>query len=185
MNLIVSIVTKDKSEATRTRKLRSLIENYISTARPAIVSRKLMQILSEMARIDQLTGMYNRKYLDEFADKSIPQALRTDITYGILMLDIDFFKMINDTYGHDVGDEGIRTISRVIKDNIRESDVAIRFGGEEFIVLLYNCNKAFITEIAEKIRIAFSKEKIDAGTSSFSKTLSVGSSMFQIGRAHV
>ncbi|MCF6340780.1 MAG: GGDEF domain-containing protein [Sulfurimonas sp.] len=178
MNLIVSIVTKGKNEATKTRKMRSLIENYISTARPSIVSRKLMQILSEMARIDQLTGMYNRKYLDEFADKSIPQALRTGITYGILMLDIDFFKMINDTYGHDVGDEGIRTISRVIKENIRESDVAIRFGGEEFIILLYNCNKEYINEIAEKIRIAFSKEKIDAGTSSFSKTLSVGSSMF-------
>lgn len=178
MNLIVSIVTKGKSEATRTRKMRSLIENYISTARPAIVSKKLMQILSEIARIDQLTGMYNRKYLDEFADKSIPQALRTNVTYGILMLDIDFFKMINDTYGHDVGDEGIRVISRVIKENIRESDVAIRFGGEEFIVLLYNCNKAFITEVAEKIRIAFSKEKIDAGTNSFSKTLSVGSSIF-------
>ncbi len=117
-----------------------LIEDYVATAQPAIVSKKLMQILNKMARVDQLTGMYNRKYLDEFADKGISQALRTKTPYGILMVDIDFFKMINDTYGHDVGDEAIRIIARVIKDTIRKSDIAIRFGGEEFLVLLHNCD---------------------------------------------
>ncbi|WP_415396768.1 GGDEF domain-containing protein [Sulfurimonas sp. CS5] len=178
MDLIISIVTKDEEDRLRIRSLLGLIEDYISTAQPTIVSKKLMQILNKVARVDQLTGMYNRKYLDEFTDTAIPQALRTNTSYGILMIDIDFFKMINDTYGHDVGDEAIRIISRVIKDSIRASDIAIRFGGEEFIVLLYNCEKEYIKEVAEKIRTTFAKQRISAGSESFSKTLSVGAVMF-------
>lgn len=106
-------------------------EDYITTARPAIVSKKLMQMLNLMARVDQLTGMYNRKFLDGFVDVSIPQAARAKINYAVLMIDIDYFKMINDNYGHDVGDEAIRVVSNVIKNSIRSSDIAIRYGGEE------------------------------------------------------
>ncbi len=178
LNLIISIVTRTKEEGTRIRNLVGMIEDYVATAQPAIVSKKLMQILNKMARVDQLTGMFNRKYLDEFAETSIPQALRTETPYGVLMIDIDFFKMINDTYGHDVGDEGIRIVSRVIKDSIRKSDIAIRFGGEEFIVLLYNCDREYLREVAEKIRVNFAKQVISAGSESFSKTLSVGAVMF-------
>lgn len=178
LNLIISIVTKGEKESFRIRNLIGLIEDYIATAQPVIVSKKLMQILNKMARVDQLTGMFNRKYLDEFTDTAIPQALRTNTSYGVLMIDIDFFKMINDTYGHDVGDEGIRIVSRVIKESIRTSDIAIRYGGEEFIVLLHNCDKAFVKEVAEKIRINFAKQKISAGSESFSKTLSIGAVMF-------
>ncbi len=178
LNLIISIVTKDEAESLHVRSLVGLIEDYVATAQPAIVSKKLMQILNKMARVDQLTGMYNRKYLDEFADKGISQALRSKTAYGILMVDIDFFKMINDTYGHDVGDEAIRTIARVIKDSIRKSDIAIRFGGEEFLVLLHNCDRDYIKNVAEKIRTHFSKQSISAGTESFSKTLSIGTVMF-------
>jgi diguanylate cyclase (GGDEF)-like protein len=178
LDLVISVVTKDKEECLRVRNLIGLIEDYVSTAQPTIVSKKLMQILNKMARVDQLTGMFNRKYLDEFADTAVPQALRTGTPYGILMVDIDFFKMINDTYGHDIGDEAIRIVSRVIKESIRKSDIAIRFGGEEFIVLLYNCDRTYLKEVAEKIRTNFSKQIISAGSDKFSKTLSVGAVMF-------
>ena len=178
LKLILSIVTKDKKESLRIRNIVGLMEDYVSTAQPAIVSKKLMQILNKMARVDQQTGMFNRKYLDEFTDTAIPQALRTNTPYGVLMIDIDFFKMINDTYGHDVGDETIRIVSRVIKESIRTSDIPIRFGGEEFMVLLYNCDKEYIKEVAEKIRVNFAKQIISAGSETFSKTLSVGTVMF-------
>ncbi|MDQ1268660.1 MAG: Diguanylate cyclase, partial [Campylobacterota bacterium] len=177
-SLIISVVTEDKEESLRVRNLVGLIEDYVATARPAIVSKKLMQILNKMARVDQLTGMFNRKYLDEFAETAIPQALRSKIPYGVLMIDIDFFKMINDTYGHDIGDEAIRIVSRVIKESIRSTDVPIRFGGEEFIVLLHNCDKEHIKDVAEKIRTNFAKQVISAGSETFSKTLSVGAVMF-------
>lgn len=178
LKLVISVVTQDKEESFRVRNLVGLIEDYIATAQPAIVGKKLMQILNKMARVDQLTGMFNRKYLDEFAETTIPQALRSKTPYGILMIDIDFFKMINDTYGHDIGDEAIRVVSRVIKESIRTSDVPIRFGGEEFIVLLHNCDKEHVKDVAEKIRTNFAKQVISAGSETFSKTLSVGAVMF-------
>jgi diguanylate cyclase (GGDEF)-like protein len=94
------------------------------------------------------------------------------------MADIDFFKMINDTYGHDVGDEAIKIVSQTLIENTRESDIVIRFGGEEFIVLLHNCNEDFVFEIAEKIRVAFSKKEIPVASTSFNKTISIGASIF-------
>ena len=178
LTLILTITTKDEKTTEYVRSITSDIEDYITTARPAIVSKKLMQTLNKMARVDQLTDMYNRKFLDEFADVSIPQAIRAGTSYGVLMVDIDYFKMINDNYGHDVGDDAIRIISGVIKNNIRKADLAIRYGGEEFLVLLYNCNEAHIVEVANTIRTEFSKQKIFANGDSFSKTLSVGCSNF-------
>lgn len=178
LTLVVTIVTKTKNETEYVRTIMSDIEDYITTARPAIVSKKLMQMLNLMARVDQLTGMYNRKFLDEFADISIPQAARAKINYAILMIDIDYFKMINDNYGHDVGDEAIRVVSNVIKSNIRASDIAIRYGGEEFLVLLYNCDEDNVIKIANTIRTNFAKEKMVGKGETFSKTLSVGCSIF-------
>ncbi|MFA6193206.1 MAG: GGDEF domain-containing protein [Sulfurimonas sp.] len=178
LTLILTIVTTNEEQTKYVRSIMSDVEDYITTARPAIVSKKLMQTLNQMARVDQLTGMYNRKFLDEFADVSIPQAIRANTSYGVLMVDIDYFKMINDTYGHDVGDEAIRIISGVIKKQIRKADIAIRYGGEEFLVLLYNCEHEKIMQIAEAIRIDFGKQKISAKGETFSKTLSVGCSHF-------
>lgn len=180
LTLILTIVTKTKESTAYVRTIMSDIEDYVTTARPAIVSKKLMQMLNLMARVDQLTGMYNRKFLDEFADISIPQAARAKINYAILMIDIDYFKMINDNYGHDVGDEAIRVVSNVIKNSIRAADIAIRYGGEEFLVLLYNCNEENILKIADNIRKNFAKEKMTAKGETFSKTLSVGCSLFPV-----
>ncbi|NOQ31907.1 MAG: diguanylate cyclase [Helicobacteraceae bacterium] len=178
LTLVLTIVTKSDEQTEYVRSVTSDIEDYITTARPAIVSKKLMQTLNQMARVDQLTNMYNRKFLDEFVDVSIPQATRTGTTYGVLMIDVDYFKMINDNYGHDVGDEAIRIVSGVIKNKIRKADIAIRYGGEEFLVLLYNCEEENIIKIAEAIRTEFSKQNIHADEESFSKTLSVGCSNF-------
>ncbi len=178
LDFIVSIVTNTKEENQRVRDLLPSIQDYIDTAKPEIVSKKLMYKLELTARTDPLTGLYNRKYLEESLKTIISQAKRANITYGILMADIDFFKMINDTYGHDVGDEAIKIVSQTLIDNTRESDIIIRFGGEEFIVLLHNCDEIFVFEIAEKIRVAFSKKEIPVGTTSFNKTISIGASIF-------
>lgn len=180
LTLVLTIVTKTKKETSYVRTIMSDIEDYITTARSAIVSKKLMQMLNQMARIDQLTGMYNRKFLDEFVEISIPQALRAKISYAVLMIDIDYFKMINDTYGHDIGDDAIRIVSKIIKNSIRSSDIAIRYGGEEFLVLLHNCDENNIMKIADKIRTNFAKERISARGEVFSKTLSIGCSSFPI-----
>ncbi|QOG13183.1 GGDEF domain-containing protein [Arcobacter sp. FWKO B] len=178
LDIVVSIVTHDEIESARVRKKLPMIQDYIDAAKPEIVGKKLMQQLEKSARTDPLTGLYNRKYLEESIDKMVKQANRSKINYGILMVDIDYFKMINDTYGHDVGDEAIRVIAQTLIENTRESDIVVRFGGEEFIVLLYNCDSTYIKDIAEKIRIAFAAKKIKAGNGYFNKTVSIGGAMY-------
>lgn len=94
------------------------------------------------------------------------------------MIDVDFFKMVNDTYGHDVGDQVISGLSNIIQNTIREADLAVRFGGEEFIVLLYNSAPEGAERVAQKIKSRFSEMVFEVNHERFSKTLSVGISMF-------
>ena len=178
LDFIIGITTQTKDEAKEVRRILPEIQDYIDAAKPEIVSKKLMEILERSARTDALTGLYNRKFLEESVEKIVYQAQRSNISYGILMADIDYFKMINDTYGHDIGDEAIKVIAKTLEEETRSSDFVIRFGGEEFIVLLYNCDAEYVKNVAEKIRESFSQKKIQAGTEQFTKTISIGASIF-------
>jgi diguanylate cyclase (GGDEF)-like protein len=95
-----------------------------------------------------------------------------------MMVDIDHFNLINDNYGHDIGDIAIKTIANTLTDVVSDNDVVIRFGGEEFIVVITNCSEKKVLNTAEDIRIAFSQQKIQAGSETFSKTVSIGVSFF-------
>ena len=178
IGIVLSIITT-QDECSAVHKCIPLIQDYIDAAKPEIVSKKMTQILEMSARTDPLTGLYNRKYLEENIQRIAKEKKRLDTTYGVLMADIDHFKMINDTYGHDIGDEALRVISTTMKENVRDSDMIIRYGGEEFVIILYNCDKDYLETIAENIRIAFSKKKIQASASeSFSKTISIGGAIY-------
>lgn len=143
------------------------------------MSKNLTEILKISSTTDALTGLFNRKYLDEYVEKTVAQAKRSGVTYGILMIDIDFFKMVNDTHGHDVGDKAIKILSKILKESIRESDTAFRFGGEEFLILLHQCEESMVENIAQKIRLTFEKAPIPGSNgASFYKTLSIGTAMF-------
>jgi len=178
MDFVININLQTAEELERVREQLPQIKDYIEAAKPEIVSKKLMQVLEKSARTDPLTGLFNRKFLEESIEKIVQQSKRTQISYGILMVDIDYFKMVNDTYGHDVGDEAIKIIANTLVENTRDSDYVIRYGGEEFVVLLYNCDAKYIMQVAQNIRIAFSKRKISAGSTNFSKTISIGASIF-------
>lgn len=177
IDLIVSIHTKD--EEVSVENFITYIKDYIDVAKTVIVSKKLLLMLEKNAQTDALTGLFNRKYLEDTIPKITAQTSRLEVQYGILMLDIDFFKVINDTYGHDVGDNALKIVAQTLKENIRESDIAIRYGGEEFMILLYNCDETYIKDIAEKIRINFSNTPIQTGEiRAIKKTLSIGISMY-------
>ncbi len=94
------------------------------------------------------------------------------------MIDIDYFKMVNDTYGHDSGDIVIKSLAEILQDNIRKSDLAIRYGGEEFLVLLYNTTPEGAVQVAEKIRTRFNEKKYQFGSDTVEKTLSIGVAHF-------
>lgn len=108
--------------------------------------------LKMLASIDPLTGLYNRRYFLETSKNIINIAQREKIELSILMLDIDHFKSINDTYGHDVGDDVLKVFTNTISEHVRKSDLVCRWGGEEFLVLLYNTNIEYSLTISEKMR---------------------------------
>ena len=108
--------------------------------------------LEEMAHVDSLTGAHNRRYLYEIAKKLIPFVKRENQTLSVAMFDLDDFKDVNDTYGHDIGDEVLKIFVTTIKNSIRESDIFVRFGGEEFVLLLPNTDSEDAKIITEKLR---------------------------------
>jgi diguanylate cyclase (GGDEF)-like protein len=178
LDFILSIISDTVEEHDRVRNLLPLIQDYVDSAKPEIVSKKLMQVLERNAQTDPLTGLFNRKYLEIFIDKVLYNGRFKNMPCGLMMVDIDFFKLINDNYGHDIGDIAIKTIANTLTDVVTEDDVVIRFGGEEFIVIITDCDEERLIKVAEKIRIVFSQQQIHANSETFSKTVSIGVSLF-------
>ena len=105
----------------------------------------------KLANTDAMTNVYNRRFLEDFASKYLQIVKREDHKISMLLIDIDNFKTINDTYGHDLGDKIIIEFARILKDNIRENDLIVRYGGDEFVVLLPNTNLKNAHLVGEKI----------------------------------
>ncbi|MBN2816737.1 MAG: GGDEF domain-containing protein [Campylobacterales bacterium] len=177
--IVISITTKDESEINKVNAQTPSIKNYLEAAKPVIESRMLMAKLRDTSLRDGMTGLYNRRFLEEFIDQVMSQAQRQDETYSVMMLDVDFFKAVNDTYGHDVGDKVIVELGKVLKENIRSADLAIRYGGEEFVVLLHNASEEGALNVANKIHKAFANIVFDVGAGeTMRKTMSIGIAKF-------
>lgn len=117
-----------------------------------MASDELQDELSEIARVDPLTGLYNRRAFDECCDVEFSRALRSGSSFAIIMCDLDLFKNVNDQHGHHIGDEVLKHFAAILKDRIRQQDVAARFGGEEFVLLLPNSNTEQGLQVAEQLR---------------------------------
>jgi len=113
---------------------------------------ELTQKLKEQAIVDVLTGLYNRNYLEQFVDKIVGLAQRQGFPLAVAMIDIDNFKQVNDTYGHKKGDEVLRTLGKIIKTSIRKSDIAIRYGGEEILIIFPNSRKEYAKYVVDRIK---------------------------------
>ena len=178
VSLTLSIYAKDQNTLEKHHEKINSIENYIEAAKPVIESRILMDRLRDSSLRDGMTGLYNRRFLEEFIDKIMQQTLREGISYSVLMLDIDYFKLVNDNYGHDAGDIVIKGLSDILKANIRASDLAIRYGGEEFTILLHNSTPESACEIAKKIQDDFNNTKFNVANETIQKTISIGVAEF-------
>ena len=141
--------------------------------------QKYIQTVEHLNIIDPMTQLYNRRYLENFINKFIAQTERQSDFFTLLMIDIDFFKKVNDTYGHAIGDKVIIAVADVLQKSIRKSDLAIRYGGEEFLVLLHHADKKSAKKVAMKIKNTFEAIEFQANSSeSFHKTLSIGVAEF-------
>lgn len=119
--------------------------------------KKTEEVIVEAIHKDDLTGLYNRRYIDKMMDFYIAKSLTSEISFTILMLDIDFFKKVNDTFGHPTGDLVLSKIGEILKESVRNTDYVGRFGGEEFMILLPDTNVFGGISLAEKIRMYISK----------------------------
>jgi len=113
-------------------------------------------MLDSLARTDELTGLNNRRAVMEFINLPIEKTGR----YSVIMADIDDFKKINDTYGHDEGDNVLVNLAEIFRENVRNSDIVCRWGGEEILVILMKCSLDDAQRIAEKIRNAINSENL-------------------------
>lgn len=155
-------------------------EQYIKESLSVIEAKRLMGTLRESALKDALTGLYNRRFLQEYTETLISGVLRRKKIIGLIMCDLDYFKQVNDVYGHNIGDKILKETADILKNCVRSSDLVIRFGGEEFLALLIDINDGESVNIAEKIRRAVEEKKITVPDGTIKKTISLGVSEFPI-----
>ena len=127
----------------------------------AITIADLFQAVREQAITDGLTGLYNRRYFEEYISKEVTRSLRQNQPFSVIGIDLDFLKKINDKYGHAYGDMAIKTVADVLKNNARSIDVAARMGGEEFNILLPGIDSKGASTAAERIRKAIEEKELD------------------------
>ncbi|WP_028575553.1 GGDEF domain-containing protein [Desulfonatronovibrio hydrogenovorans] len=156
-----------------------ILRKYMEETAPILTTLRLLDLTREQSLRDPLTHCQNRRFLDEFIKQYEPLSIREEKTIGFLMADLDYFKQVNDQYGHQAGDAMLKQVVSIIRDGIRSSDLLIRYGGEEFLILLPQVEPGMSEAVAEKIRVLveqFNFETIAGIT--IKKTISLGVAEF-------
>lgn len=177
-----TLIVEQKEDPSAGRILRTLLINLsVSLGITGLVlvlayftAGSYQRRLEEMATTDKLTGALNRQVFDEMLNRIVRASSRREAPLSLIMCDIDKFKSINDTFGHLSGDTVIRTVAEIIRKSVRASDVVCRWGGEEFLILLQDCNSGEAAHLAEKIRKQIEERSFTFSSGETSVTLSLG-----------
>jgi len=141
------------------------------------ISTQQFKQISRLSIIDEVSGIYNRRYFEMVFEEEWMRSMREQTSISIMMVDIDYFKAYNDTYGHQLGDACLHKVAEILSTCLqRSSDFTARYGGEEFAVVLPNTNADSASEIAHKLQKEIENERIKAGDASVSPwvTVSIG-----------
>ncbi len=149
-------------------------EQYIIESSAVIEAKRLTSALKDSAVRDQMTGLYNRRFLEEYVETLIAGIARKGGQIGLLMCDLDFFKEVNDKHGHDVGDTVLKETTNIISKSARAADLVIRFGGEEFLVIVNDAKEGDALDVAERIRKKIEAHKVKTSGVVLQKTISIG-----------
>ncbi len=141
---------------------------------------ELQKELEEQAIRDALTGLYNRRFLDETLARELSRAERDKYSVSVVMLDLDHFKMFNDTYGHDVGDMMLKQLGKLLASQVRAGDIACRFGGEEFVVVMPKASLSVARQRANDWRMKFESQILIHDGEVLSATLSAGVAVYPL-----
>ena len=176
---ILKILMNTEKEKERIQHIKPYIKAYLNEISAIIEAKYTLTLLHNQTIKDPLTNLYNRRYLENILTPLISGAYRRGEKLAFLMIDMDYFKKVNDTYGHKAGDMILAELARILISTVRKSDIIIRYGGEEFLVILQNLkNENDAIEVAEKIRKAVASHEFDTEKEKIHKTVSIGISIF-------
>src|SRR4051794_36509689 len=153
--------TGERSGSRIERRVVSTSERFAGHAALAIRNANLLERMQQMAVTDGLTELANRRSFDRSLERELTRATRTDGRLSVVLLDIDHFKQLNDTYGHVVGDAVLRQVAAALRECGREYDTVARYGGEEFAAVLPGCSSALALQVAERLRAAVEEAPTD------------------------
>jgi len=142
-------------------------------------SLKELEALKKEVYTDSITGIGNRKYAEIILANHYNAVYSSNDSLGLLFIDIDNFKSINDTYGHDIGDRILAMVSQSVKSGLRSLDTVARWGGEEFIVIIPNTTQEVLLTVSERVRIFVEKSWVTDNNKKVSVTISVGATLFK------
>ncbi|MCP4373983.1 MAG: diguanylate cyclase [Deltaproteobacteria bacterium] len=163
----------------------SLLRVLISTLEKARLKKEIKNAQEKIAMMsirDELTELYNRRYFNEVIEKEVSRAIRYENDLVLCMIDLDYFKKINDTYGHLAGDITLSEIAGILKKCVRKSDMCCRYGGEEFTVIMTNTGIKGAKKVSERFRKMVAKRLFKYNTSKFHCTVSVGIAAYNFKR---
>ena len=182
--VLIEQLVSELSQATR--RATNLEESFAATSQELNQVRKSFSQAEHEAKTDELTGLANRRSLNQFLRSAQVRAMEIDEPLSVLMLDIDHFKRFNDTYGHQVGDQVLRLVANILKQTIRDQDLAARYGGEEMMIVLPCTELATAVAMGEQIRSALAGRTLrrrSTGEPLCTVTTSVGAAQFRPGES--
>ena len=156
------------------RESVAVVESALPGLAVALTNALNHQDLQRVAALDPLTSAYNRRFGVERLNEEVARSQRSGESLGLLLLDLDYFKSVNDTYGHVVGDQVLQSAVRGTRRVLRDGDVLVRYGGEEFLVILPGAGRGDLAEMAERIRRSISEAETITGGHRLSITVSIG-----------
>jgi diguanylate cyclase (GGDEF)-like protein len=140
-------------------------------------------LLEELSLTDSLTGLPNRRAVVAWSDRQLEAAARHGFTFWVVLMDLDHFKNVNDTYGHEAGDAVLKKFGKILKANTRASEISGRIGGEEFLQVITFSEEEGIRTVSERIRKQFAEETFHFGGNAFTVTASFGAAGFSGNKA--
>jgi len=153
---------------------KEVMHTLLRHAGAAYANAQLLARVQEVAQRDPVTGLYNRRYFEDALDRAIATARRQQLMHGVLYLDLDYFRSVNDAVGFHQGDMVLRTVGEILQERIHEGDVLARLGGDEFGVLLYNSDDRATLEFAEHLRAYLHRITIPVESAHYPVSVSIG-----------
>ena len=157
------------------------IEHLASVLSVCLENTLNIETMRRTSLIDPLTGVNNRRFLEQRIEEELGRSMRTRLPLSCLFLDIDYFKRINDSHGHQAGDHVLAVVAALIKKQLRNNDVLSRYGGEEFVALLSESDENSAGEIAERIRGSIAELVVEFNAQVMPVTISIGAATFDPG----